>query len=101
MKIKLVLSFVSGCFCTFLLFLFMTRLVDAQGEGAARGMEYGFLDDGVVCNFPLAPERSLVEEKCTCWYLGEGNKLTGLDSGCNALSLPEEEFGKLPKCGTR
>ncbi|WOX05049.1 hypothetical protein [Microbulbifer pacificus] len=101
MKIKLALSFFLGCCCTFLLFLFMTGLVDAQGKGAEADNEYGALNEGVVCDFPLVPEVTLVEEKCTCWYLGDGKGFQGLGAGCNALSMTEETFGKLPKCSAR
>lgn len=79
----------------------MTSLVGAQGKGAAKSMEYAALDDGVICDFPLVKENILFEEKCTCWYLGDGKGFEGLWGGCNALSLTDETFGKLPKCGAR
>ena len=101
MKTKLALSFILGCCSTFILFLLMSELLGAQGKDVSRDMKFIVLDDGVICDFPLRPERNLIDEECSCWYLGNGKGYRGWGNGCSALHLRSEDLGTLPKCGAR
>ncbi|WP_308363721.1 MULTISPECIES: hypothetical protein [unclassified Microbulbifer] len=102
MKIKLIISFGLGCLTTFLVFAFMYNLVHVQESEMAKGIEFSILDKGPICSFPIFPTTSIVEESCSCWYLGEGEgkKYRGLGGGCDALTLDHEDLGVLPKCGS-
>ncbi|MGL6160179.1 hypothetical protein [Microbulbifer sp.] len=100
MKIKLIASFCLGCLTTFLIFAFMSNLVHVQGSKIAKGVEFSILD-GPICSFPMFPTNSIIEEPCSCWYLGEGEgkRYRGLGGGCDALTLDREDLGVLPRCG--